>query len=207
MTDTIIIIEYGRGKVEWRPSTVETLSYIASRWGFIESVREVEAGADAPTDADDAAEKLKQAEAVRLKAVKVLVGVDECCGECRDASESESRRRAGGDTTLAVDLASVLADPGTKTVKLRTAAETRTRRGWGALGDGNRYSYGVYLVDEPGGVVLRISDTPGSWYVWSLLDGGLSPETYIDYGQRWLWVNVHEVFDELRQLAGGMGEQ
>ena len=48
---------------------------------------------DAPTD--DAAEKLKQAEAVRLKAVKVLVGVDECCDECQDASELENER--GGE--------------------------------------------------------------------------------------------------------------
>ena len=145
---------------------------------------------------DEARRELQQARAEKLQAVKVLVGVDECCDECQDASEGENQRREGGDATLAVDLASVLADPDTKTVKLRTAAETRS---------GNRYS--VYLIDDPGGVVLRISDTPGSWYVRSLLDGGLSPETYIDYGQGWLWVNVHEVFDELRQLASGMGEQ
>ena len=58
--NAIILIEYESGKVEWRPSTTETLSYIASWWGFIESIQEIEAGADAPTD--DAAEKLKQAE-------------------------------------------------------------------------------------------------------------------------------------------------
>ena len=95
MTDTIIIIEYESGKVEWRPSTVETLSHIAAWNDFIESIQEVEAGADAPTD--DAAEKLKQAEAVRLKAVKVLVGADECCEACRVTSENENRRRVGGD--------------------------------------------------------------------------------------------------------------
>ena len=136
--NTIILIEYESGKVEWKPSTTETLSYIAAWNDFIESVREVEAGADAPTD--DAAEKLKQAEdmssgeaawfeqhlwnelgkarderdealarmiaaeeqlqqakAQKLQAVKVLVGVDECCEACRVTSENENRRRVGGD--------------------------------------------------------------------------------------------------------------
>ena len=93
--NTIILIEYESGKVEWKPSTTETLSYIASWWGFIESIQEIEAGADAPTD--DAAEKLKQAEAQKLQAVKVLVGVDERCEACRVTSESENRRRVGGD--------------------------------------------------------------------------------------------------------------
>ena len=92
MTDTIIIIEYESGKVEWRPSTVETLSHIAAWNDFIESVQEIGAGADAPTDADDAAEKLKQAEAIRLQAVKVLVGVDVCCEACRVTSENEEQQ-------------------------------------------------------------------------------------------------------------------
>jgi hypothetical protein len=46
---------------------------------------------------DEAIEQLRQAKAQKLQAVKVLVGVDECCGECQDASENENQRRAGGD--------------------------------------------------------------------------------------------------------------
>ena len=47
---------------------------------------------EAIKERDDAAEKLKQAEAIRLQAVKVLVGVDECCDECRVISENEEQR-------------------------------------------------------------------------------------------------------------------
>ncbi len=46
---------------------------------------------------DEAVKELQQVKAQKLQAVRVLVGADECCGECQDASESENQRRAGGD--------------------------------------------------------------------------------------------------------------
>ena len=118
MTDTIILIEYERGKSEWRPGTVETLSHIVGNFDCIAGLRELEAGATAPADngaggglfnypSFDAARtalalrqtrrELQQVKAQKLQAVKVLVGVDECCGECQDASESESQNRKGAN--------------------------------------------------------------------------------------------------------------
>ena len=52
---------------------------------------------EAIKERDEAIEQLRQAKAQKLQAVKVLVGADECCGECQDASESENQRRAGDD--------------------------------------------------------------------------------------------------------------
>ena len=64
-------------------------------WGELEKARDERDEALARMIA--AEEELKQAKAQKLQAVKVLVGADECCGECQDASESENQRRAGGD--------------------------------------------------------------------------------------------------------------
>ena len=121
-TDTIILIEYESGKSEWRPNTVETLAHIAASFDCIAGVHELEAGATAPADngaddddwegiacrlsmrhdeaikeRDEAIEQLRQARAEKLQAVKVLVGADECCDECRAISENENRRRAGDE--------------------------------------------------------------------------------------------------------------
>lgn len=104
-TDTIIIIEYESGKSEWRPSTVETLAHIAASFDCIAGVQELEAGErlfdypsfDAARTAlalSHARRELRQAKAQKLQAVKVLVGVDECCGECRANSENEAQQHS-----------------------------------------------------------------------------------------------------------------
>lgn len=45
----------------------------------------------ATAERDEATEQLQQAKAQKLQAVKVLVGADECCDECRVTSENEAR--------------------------------------------------------------------------------------------------------------------
>ena len=51
----------------------------------------------ATAERDEAIEQLQQVRAQKLQAVKVLVGADECCGECQDASENESQKQKGGE--------------------------------------------------------------------------------------------------------------
>lgn len=51
----------------------------------------------ATAERDEAIKELQQVKTQKLQAVKVLVGADECCDECQDASENENRRRVGGD--------------------------------------------------------------------------------------------------------------
>lgn len=50
--------------------------------------------------------------------------------------------------------------------------------------------------------ILRIKDTPGSWYMTTLLeDGGQYPNgIVIDGGQNWSIVNFQEVLDEAKEL-------
>lgn len=52
---------------------------------------------EAIKERDEAIKELQQAKAQKLQAVRVLVGVDECCEACRVTSENENRRRVGGD--------------------------------------------------------------------------------------------------------------
>lgn len=50
--------------------------------------------------------------------------------------------------------------------------------------------------------VLKIKDTPGSWYMSTLLgSGGLYPGGIaIDYGQKWNCTNFQEVLNEAKEL-------
>ena len=111
-SDTVILIEYESGKSEWRPSTIETLSHIVGNFDCIAGLRELEAGATTPADngaddddwegiadqaireRDEARRELQQVKAQKLQAVKVLVGADECCGECRVTSENEEQQHS-----------------------------------------------------------------------------------------------------------------
>ena len=49
---------------------------------------------EAIKERDEARRELQQARAERLQAVKVLVGVDECCDECRVTSEHEEQQHS-----------------------------------------------------------------------------------------------------------------
>lgn len=45
------------------------------------------------------------------------------------------------------------------------------------------------------GWVLRVKDTPGRWYMKTLLADSFSGTISIDYGQRWSCVNFREIMD------------
>ena len=85
-----------------------------------------------------------------------------------------------------------------KKVMLKTKAKTSSG------GGGKVYEYPVSLeLDSDGmkygGVVLRINNTPGSWYLKTILDKGEKnlPKTIsIDYGQNWSCINMDEVLKE-----------
>lgn len=84
--------------------------------------------------------------------------------------------------------------------RLRTRAETEWEK------SGGKKTFDVYLVEDPRyyetwGLSLKIEDTPGSWFISSLLSGGLGNKVYIDHGQRWAWTNPQEVFKEVEQLV------
>lgn len=74
--------------------------------------------------------------------------------------------------------------------------------------NGKKYTHPVYLIKgEPkyapiyDGVVLSISDTPGAWYVDTLMEGRsrYSDIIYIDFGQKWICSNWSEIMRELQE--------
>jgi hypothetical protein len=74
--------------------------------------------------------------------------------------------------------------------------------------DGKQYRHPVYLIEgNPkyapiyNGVVLSISDTPGSWYVDTLMEGNArhSNIMYIDFGAKWICSNWSEIMKELNE--------
>jgi len=70
MNNTIIIIEYQSGLVEWMPSNTETLSHIVDSFDSIKSVSEVRGGAVAGSTCFDELEQRID------RAVRALVGLD-----------------------------------------------------------------------------------------------------------------------------------
>lgn len=75
--------------------------------------------------------------------------------------------------------------PGTKTLKVRAQ-------------DNHGYEYPVSLeMDKYHKWVLRIEDTPGHWYMSTLLEDGRFPETIsVDLGQKWDIINFGDVMRE-----------
>jgi len=74
--------------------------------------------------------------------------------------------------------------------------------------DGKQYRHPVYLIGgDPkyapiyNGVVLSINNTPGSWYVDTLMEGNArnSNIMYIDFGQKWICSNWSEIMKELNE--------
>lgn len=47
--------------------------------------------------------------------------------------------------------------------------------------------------------VLRVHDTPGSWYLDGLLEMRGSV-IYLDFGQRWMCTNLNEIIKEAKEL-------
>jgi len=81
--------------------------------------------------------------------------------------------------------------------------------------DGKQYTHPVYLIaGNPkyapiyNGVVLSISETPGSWYVDTLMEGNTkySNIMYIDYGAKWICSNWSEIMKELNEWVSNNGE-
>lgn len=68
--NTIIIIEYQSGLVEWMPSNAETLNHIVDSFDSIKSVSEVRGGVVAGST------RLDELEQRIDKAVRALVGLD-----------------------------------------------------------------------------------------------------------------------------------
>ena len=67
--------------------------------------------------------------------------------------------------------------------------------------DNHGYRYAVWLLfdhSEPMGWkwILRIDGTPGSWYMSTILEGGIRDKISIDYGQRWDCINFREIMQE-----------
>lgn len=73
--------------------------------------------------------------------------------------------------------------------------------------DNHGHSYDVELIlqhSEHWGYkwALSIVNTPGRWYMTTLLDGGYGPlhsMIYIDFGQRWCCTNFDKVFAEAKR--------
>jgi len=88
--------------------------------------------------------------------------------------------------------------------KFKTDAITETM----GSRDGKQYSHPVYLIEgNPkyapiyNGVVLSINNTPGSWYVDTLMEGDAKNNDimYIDYGAKWICSNWSEIMKELNE--------
>jgi hypothetical protein len=78
------------------------------------------------------------------------------------------------------------------------------------MGDPNKkqYRHPVHLIEGTmkytptyNGVVLSISDTPGSWYVDTLMEGDAKYNNimYIDFGAKWICSNWSEIMKELNE--------
>tara|TARA_R110002051_G_C8690733_1_gene492976 strand:- start:695 stop:1018 length:324 start_codon:yes stop_codon:yes gene_type:complete len=70
-------------------------------------------------------------------------------------------------------------------------------------GHGYREGDDEVIVLEAGqpdshGVVLKIGNTGGHWYLSTLLESP-NNQIWIDYGQRYLWTNVLEVLKEAKR--------
>jgi hypothetical protein len=95
--------------------------------------------------------------------------------------------------------------------KFKTDAITETM----GSRDGKQYRHPVYLIEgNPkyapiyNGVVLSISDTPGSWYVDTLMEGNTKNSNimYIDYGAKWICSNWSEIMIELNEWVSNNKE-
>jgi hypothetical protein len=63
--------------------------------------------------------------------------------------------------------------------------------------DNHGNSYDVTLTPQDNNDwVLRITGTPGSWYMTTLEDGGPKDFIWIDFGGNWLCTNFAAVMDE-----------
>ncbi len=68
--------------------------------------------------------------------------------------------------------------------------------------DNYGYSYPVSIVVEDrdgflvGERILKIHDTPGSWYLRTLLASSVGARLAIDYGQDWYCENIQSLIEE-----------
>ena len=71
--------------------------------------------------------------------------------------------------------------------------------------DNHGFEYNVHLALEKylgrPAWVLVIEDTPGRWYMATILEEGWADLIWIDYGQRWSIVNFIEIMREAITLV------
>jgi hypothetical protein len=69
--------------------------------------------------------------------------------------------------------------------------------------DNHGYEYRVYLeMDKDRKWVLHVADTPGHWYMSTLLEStGLRDRISLDFGQKWDVINFDEIMAEAVHLV------
>ena len=96
----------------------------------------------------------------------------------------------------------------------RTAQETpkeswhslETKAKHHGLGGRQQSESTVWLYKDGGKWIFYIQDTPGQWYLNTLLNDHKSDGIYIDYGMGWICDNIQELLKEAKYLSESIDE-